>query len=181
MKLPLQITFRGLPHSEAIEAAIRDRAQKLETFHPDLIACRVVVALAGKHKHQGHLYNLRVDATVPGHEFVVSRDRAEDIYVAIRDAFDHMRRQLEDQVRQRRGDVKAHVLPQHGQVVRLNTEEGYGFIRTADGSEFYFNAENLMDVDFARLAIGTEVQFIEDLMGDAPQAKRVSVGKHHFM
>lgn len=180
MKSPLQITFRDMPHSEAIETAIREKAEKLESFHPDLMTCRVVVALTSKHKHQGHLYNLRLDATVPGHEFVVNRERAQDVYVAIRDSFDDMRRQLEDAVRERRGEVKTHALPRHGEIVRLNAAEGYGFIRTADGSEFYFSAENVVDANLERLDVGTAVQFIEDMSGDTPQAKRVSIGKHHF-
>ena len=41
------------------------------------------------------------------------------MYVAIRDAFDGTRRLLEDYVREGRGDVKLHTVPDHGRVVRL--------------------------------------------------------------
>lgn len=180
MKLPLQITFHGLAPSGAIETAIRNRAQKLDHFHPEVIACRVAVGLVTRHKQQGRLYNVRLDLTVPGQELVVNRDAAEDVYVAIRDAFDDMRRKLEDQARLRRGDVKTHPVAEHGQIVRLYGQEGYGFIRTGDGREFYFSSENLTDVEFDRLGIGTQVQFIGELADDGPQAKRVSVGKHRF-
>ncbi|MEW5890531.1 MAG: HPF/RaiA family ribosome-associated protein [Pseudomonadota bacterium] len=50
MKLPLQITFHGLAPSEAIETAIRNRAQKLDNFHPDVIACRVPVGVVTRHR-----------------------------------------------------------------------------------------------------------------------------------
>jgi hypothetical protein len=30
MEIPLQITFRGIPHSDAVEAKIREKASKLD-------------------------------------------------------------------------------------------------------------------------------------------------------
>jgi ribosome-associated translation inhibitor RaiA len=42
---------------------------------------------------------VRIDLKVPGKEIVVNRDHDEDIYVALRDAFDVARRQLEDHAR----------------------------------------------------------------------------------
>jgi len=64
-------------------------------------------------------------------------------------------------------------------VVRLFNDEGYGFIETLDGQELYFHRENLAGHDFDRLAIGEEVQFLEDISSEGYQAKRVSTGKHH--
>jgi cold shock CspA family protein len=78
-----------------------------------------------------------------------------------------------------RGDVKAHVVSQHGKVARLFTDEGYGFIETADGRELYFSRENMVHPAFEQLTPGNEVQFIEEMAAEGPQAKRVSVGKHH--
>lgn len=108
MQLPLQVVFRDFPRSEAVEAAIRDKAEKLDQVFDRIIACRVTAALVQKHPHQGRQYNIRIDLTVPGSELVVNRDKDEDIYVAIRDAFDHARRQLEDYARRQRGEVKTH-------------------------------------------------------------------------
>lgn len=113
MQLPLEITFQNLEPSPAIEAEIRKRAGKLDRFHEHVMRCRVVVEAPHKHKHSGHLYRVLVDVTVPGGELVANRnpdqDQAhEDVYVAIRDAFDAIRRQLEDYARKRRGDVKRH-------------------------------------------------------------------------
>lgn len=108
MKLPLQIVFRDFPQSEAVEAAIREKAEKLEQFFDRIMGCRVTAGLVQKHPHQGRLHYVRIDLTVPGAELVVNRDKAEDIYVAIRDAFDHARRQLEDYASKRRGEVKNH-------------------------------------------------------------------------
>jgi len=108
MQIPLQITIRDMPTSAALEDHIREKTAKLEQFYPPLMGCRIVVELPHKHKHQGKLFNVRIDLTVPGGEIVVNRDQSEDIYVALRDAFDAARRKLEDYGRRQRGDVKTH-------------------------------------------------------------------------
>ena len=100
MKTPLQITFRDIPSSEALDTHIRDKAQKLEQVFADIISCRVVVDQPAKHHQQGKLFNVRIDLGVPGKEIVVDRQENEDAYVALRDAFDAARRQLEDYARQ---------------------------------------------------------------------------------
>jgi cold shock CspA family protein len=76
--------------------------------------------------------------------------------------------------------VKAHELSRHGKVTRLFVDEGYGFIEMPDGRELYFSRDNVVHPAFDELRPGTEVQFIEELAAEGPQAKRVSVGKHHF-
>jgi ribosomal subunit interface protein len=96
MQTPLQITFRDMPHSDALETHIREKAQKLEQFYPSLIGCRVVVEQVGKHHQQGNRFNIRIDLSVPRSEIVVDRQENVDVYVALRDAFDAAKRQLED-------------------------------------------------------------------------------------
>ena len=99
--------FKGLEPSAAIETKIRKKIQKLEVFCEQIMSCRVVVEAPHKHHHNGKLYRVLIDVTVPNNELIVSRTpdlnhAHEDVYVAIRDAFDAMRRQLEDYVQQRR-------------------------------------------------------------------------------
>lgn len=108
MQIPLQITIRDIEHSEALETHIRGKVEKLEVFFKSIISCRVVVEMPHKHHQQGKQFNVRIDIGVPGSEIVVNRDHAEDIYVALRDAFDAAKRQLEDYARKIRGDVKTH-------------------------------------------------------------------------
>jgi ribosomal subunit interface protein len=105
MKTPLQITFRGIDHSDAIGAHIREKAEKLETFFEPIMSCRVVVEMPHQHKHQGKAFNVRIDIGVPGSEIVVNRDNNEDVYVALRDAFDAARRQLDDYGRRLRRET----------------------------------------------------------------------------
>lgn len=108
MQIPLQITIRDIEHSDALETHIRDKADKLEEFFDRITSCRVVVDMPHKHHHQGKQFKVRIDIGVPGSEIVVNRDHAEDVYVALRDAFDSAKRQLEDYARKMRGDIKIH-------------------------------------------------------------------------
>jgi len=180
MKTPLQITFRDIEHSEALETHIREKAEKLETFFEPIMSCRVVVEMPHQHKHQGKFFNVRIDIGVPGSEIVVNRDRHEDVYVALRDAFDAAKRQLDDYSRRLRRDTKSHSQEFTGLVARLVPEEGYGFIRRADGNELYFSFDNLVNVSFDQIKAGDEVKFIEEMAAEGPQAKRVSIGHHHI-
>ena len=108
MQLPVQVTYRGMVSSAALEDAVREKAAKLEQFHPRLTSCRVVIEEAARHKTQGKQFVVHVDLTAPGGEIAVNRDHDEDVYVALRDAFDAARRKLEDFARVQRGDVKRH-------------------------------------------------------------------------
>lgn len=107
-----EITFVHLPRSPALEAAIHRRIEHLTQYCADLHACRVVIEQTQRHAHQGRPFEVRVDVTLNGRELVANRSRHEDVYVAMRDAFDHLTRQLEDTVRRRRAG------PDHRQTVR---------------------------------------------------------------
>ena len=107
MQVPLQITVRDFPQSEALEARIREKAAKLEEFHPRITSCRVTVEELRKHHQQGRHFQVSLDVRVPSREIVVNRAHHEDAYVALRDAFDAARRQLDEIARAHRGDVKA--------------------------------------------------------------------------
>ncbi len=186
MKLPLQITFRNMEPSEAVEANIREKAGKLDKFYDQIMGCRVVVEEHHQHHHKGKLFHIRIDLTVPDKELVVSREHDqdhahEDVYVAIRDAFDAVRRQLEDYSRRRSQHVKTHETPPHGRISQLSPEEDFGKINTPDGREIYFHRHSVLNRDFDKLEIGTEVRFDEEQGDLGPQASTVKVvGKHHI-
>jgi ribosomal subunit interface protein len=113
MQTPLQITIRDMEHSDALETHIRDKVSKLEEFSTHITSCHVVVEIPHKHQHQGKQFNVRIDIGVPGSEIVVNHGHAEDVYVALRDAFDAAKRKLEDYARKIRGDVKTHEPKNH--------------------------------------------------------------------
>lgn len=97
MELPLQITTRGFDLTAAIEDAVRKRMDKLEHRGPGrIIGCRVVIERPHAHHHKGSAFDVRIDLTVPGAELVVTHEPHEDLYVALRDAFEAAGRQLDD-------------------------------------------------------------------------------------
>jgi ribosomal subunit interface protein len=187
MQLPLQITFRNMDPSDAVEANVREKGAKLDEFFDNIMACRVVVEAQHRHHHKGYLYNTRIDITVPGREIVVSRTpdkhhAHEDVYVAVRDAFDAAYRQLEDHARKVRGKVKSHETPPHGTIADLHPDEGYGRIKTSDGRLVYFHRNSILNADFDSLGEGDEVRFDEETGDLGPQASTVRViGKHHIV
>ena len=175
MRLTPQVTLKDIPHSEAVEAKIREKVTKLERFHSRIMGCRVAVESPQRRQHQGKLYTVRIAITVPGEELVINRVENEDLYVAIRDAFDAANRKLEEQARRQRGDVKAHAEPPRGRVAKIYPEKDHGFIETNDGRELYFHRNSLIDLDFDRLKEGAEVVFLEEQGEKGPQAFRVAV------
>ena len=106
-----QITYRGMPHSPAMDARIRELADKLDEFHPRITSCHVVVDEIDRHKSKGDLFEVRVDLHVPGREIVATHQQNEDAYAAVTQAFDVVIRQLEDDVRRKRGELKRHHEP----------------------------------------------------------------------
>ena len=185
MQIPLQITFRDMEHSDAIEKAVREKAEKLDQF-AQIMSCHAVVEMINKHQHKGTLYKVAIDMTVPGAEIVVSRDHGidhshEDVYVAIRDSFDAARRQLQDYQRISHQKVKVHDVPPHGRISELLADEGYGRIETADGRSVYFHQNSVLNDEFSELDVGTEVRFSEEQGDEGPQASSVQrAGKHHI-
>lgn len=188
MQVPPQITFRHMDSSEAVAARIRGRVEELERFFDRIIYCRAVVECRHPRHQQGNLFHVRVDLGVPGREIVVNRDPAahhahEDAHVAVRDAFDAVRRLLEDHVREERGEVKLHAVADHGRIARLLAEKDCGFILTADDAEIYFHRNSVANGGFDKLAVGDEVRFVAQHSESAqgPQASTVvPLGKHHL-
>jgi ribosomal subunit interface protein len=108
MKIPLQVSFHGIGHSDALYDAIREKAGKLERYYPHIVSCRVVLELGARQQRKGKQFAARIDLKVPGGEIAVTHEHDEDVQVALRDAFDAARRRLEDYARTQRGDVKRH-------------------------------------------------------------------------
>lgn len=114
MKLTPQITYRDVEPSPALDRSIRASVQRLDRYHPDIMACRVAVEAPHRHQRKGRHYRVRIDLSVPGKELVVGHHPQqnpahEDLSVALRDAFRAARRELQDHARTRRGEVKRHV------------------------------------------------------------------------
>lgn len=203
--IPTHINFRGLAHSETIEADIHERVAWLEQFYGGIVRCRVLVEIPHRHRHDGRHFQVCIDITVPGGApIVVShepslhgplKDVAEGehskgteieavhryAHVAIHEAFDVARRQLQDFAREQRGVVKTHEVPEHGEIAEIVAVDGHGFIRAGE-RQIYFTRASVLDEAFDELEVGTPIAFVEEEGEKGPQASTVRVlGKHHYV
>jgi len=188
MDVPLELSFRNMDPSDAVEVRVRERVDKLETYFGRINSCRVVVEAPHRRHHKGKIYHVRIEIGVPGRTLIVDRDPGqhhahEDVYVAIRDAFDAARRQLEDHSRKAAGKIKVHEVPVHGSISTLNGFQGYGIVSLSDGQEVYFHRNSVVNDGFGHLNVGDEVRLViaegESVKG--PQASTVTpIGKHHL-
>lgn len=164
MKIPVQISFSNMTPSDAVRARIEELAQKLERFHDRIMGCRVVVRAPNRRQRKGRLYQISIDLTLPGHEIAINRNPPkdqthEDVYVAIKDAFEAAGRRIEDVARERRGDVKTHEAEPLGKIAHLFPDRSYGFIEDEGMGEIYFHANSVAGNGFAKLTVGTPVRY----------------------
>jgi ribosomal subunit interface protein len=158
-----KIDFKNMDPSDFITARIEERAGRLSRFFDRIIDCHVTVEAPHRHHQRGNLYCIHVVVQVPGTQIVVNRDRGQDhahkdVYVAIRDAFDAVERQLAAHAERCRGEVKVHEPPLQGRIARLFPGDGYGFVQLTDGSEVYFHRNSVVAARFEELAIGQPVR-----------------------
>jgi ribosomal subunit interface protein len=103
-----KVVFRGLDHSPAVEEVVHKRLEKLQRYNHDIKSLRVILESPHNNHHKGKVFHVGVEAMIPNHDLVINHDQHdkhshEDIYVAIRDAFDAMERRLKAvSTRQRR-------------------------------------------------------------------------------
>jgi cold shock CspA family protein/ribosome-associated translation inhibitor RaiA len=167
MKIPLNIAFKGIPHTDEIEALVREEAAKLDRVCPYIMSCRVIVEKRQEHQEMGNPYRVRIALTVPpGHELVIRReptrgDMHDPLDIVIKRAFTAAARQLRKLTEQQRGDIKTHPDRQVTAVVhRLYPAEGYGFLRTVDTQEeIYFHRNSVLHHEFDRLRVGMGVRY----------------------
>jgi ribosome-associated translation inhibitor RaiA len=74
MILPVQVSFRSLPHSDTIEAMVRQEAAHLDNYYNHIMGCRVMIEVPHRHRETVEQYHVRIYVTVPGGEIVVKRE-----------------------------------------------------------------------------------------------------------
>ena len=180
MDVPLELSFHHAQKTDELEALIRKRVARLEKFHQRLISCRIAVEQPQTHQRSGNPYRVRIEVRVPpGHDLIVDalpkkhalHDSLERVLV---DSFKAMERQLKELAARQTMEVKHHDVPV-AFVVRLFTDRGYGFLKTPEGREIYFQQTATLHRDWERLEVGTQVRF-EEAMGEmGPQATTVHI------
>lgn len=161
------ITWRNIPRSDAVEAIIRKRIAAIEKFCPEAVGLRITLDAPQKLRHAARGFDVRLHLEVPGPDLDVARTvrhghAADDIVRAVNAAFTA----LETRVKQFRRimggqQIKHHPDILHGEIVELEPELGYGFVRADDGREVYFQKDGLLTGAWDDLEIGARLRFRE--------------------
>lgn len=124
MTFPLQITYRDVTQSDAMDSLVSKEAEKLARYFGGILSCRVTIEHAHRRHRLGAPYQARIIVGVPGQDICVNQagdvhdslgpddelparvskrvqvDGAyKDPALAIRTAFRRARRKLQDYVR----------------------------------------------------------------------------------
>src|SRR5436309_6779557 len=114
MQLPVNITYRGLNKTDAIEQIVRDKATRLDKFCDHISRCDVAIEQPNHAHQKGNPFRVRIDVTVPpGHELVSDEQGIDNgsyapLTKVIHDAFKTMERELRRVVEKQRREVKTH-------------------------------------------------------------------------
>jgi ribosomal subunit interface protein len=176
MDIPLEIAFHNVTPSENVERRIRERVERMQRYFAHVNSCRVVFEVPHRSPENALEYHVRIETRVPDKELVVSRDPGDrkghfDPYIAVRDAFDAMDRQLEAHSQKVRNETKLHPAPLQGRVLRLFRD--HGFVATTDGREIYFHRNSVAEGSFDALGEG-DVLELTLVHGESPMGPQAS-------
>lgn len=91
----VNVVYRDLDASPALNDTIQKKFEKLERFTDDIIYKRIVLDTPHNHKHKGKLFRASIELDMKGKPLTVSHDD-ESIHVAVRDAFNTAERKLKE-------------------------------------------------------------------------------------
>ncbi|MGJ8690207.1 MAG: HPF/RaiA family ribosome-associated protein [Gammaproteobacteria bacterium] len=94
-----QVVFHNIDQSEALTDNVNKRIDKLRRYTSDIIGGRVVLDSPHNNHHKGKVFSVTIEIHTANKEVIVKQDKHdksehEDIYVAVRDAFNVAERQL---------------------------------------------------------------------------------------
>ena len=104
--MALQTHFLDMPPSEAVEAKIRARVDRLSRYCKRIQNCEVWLA-SQRRPRKTSVYGVRILLTVPQEAVVVDLQPCEDdVYLAVRVAFDAARRKVQDYERRHHPEAR---------------------------------------------------------------------------
>lgn len=104
MRIPLELAFKGVEPTAAMERLVRDQVDRLKRLDLRILFCRVIVESTHRAANAAPRgVRVSVEVSVPGQRLVSSRERGGnqkpveyDPYRAIRRAFAAVERQLKE-------------------------------------------------------------------------------------
>ncbi len=115
MRVPPEISYRGVRKTDALDSLIAEKIEKLEQFYTQISSCRLSVEKVHDHPDSGSPYRVRLDITVPeDREIVVDKSpdsgiQYQPLEVVIRDTFEVANRQLKELNEQQHNHKKTHI------------------------------------------------------------------------
>ncbi len=182
MDRPLDIAFHNAPHSDAAEADIRARVEKLEKRFPHLTGCRVSVEALHRQHQTGQAWDVHVILSVPGQDLAISREPHKnklkgartDLATSIREAFRAAEKQLDAYKARKAGEaVKPEAEALAGRVATIEPGQDHGYLLNALGTQVYFHRDSVTNADFASLREGDVVHYVEEEGDAGPVATKV--------
>lgn len=107
MKPAVDVVYRDLDASPALNEIINEKAQKLSRFSDQIIYSRVVLDVPHNHKHKGKQYRASIELDLKGHPVKIARDD-ESIHTAVREAFNTAERKVKELAERERDLRHAH-------------------------------------------------------------------------
>jgi ribosome-associated translation inhibitor RaiA len=181
MQTPLEITFKNIDVAPVMEQRIRDRIDRLERRHRDLVACRVYVEVP--HRSPGSAKNplsVRIELDIPGrmlsarHEGLPPRELKDAHGWVVNRAFDALENQLATVAAKQAHDVKRHEARlEVGRISRLHEDQRYGFLEVVGSPNLYFTENALHGIDYDDLTVGMMVAFTR-ATGEGPMGPQAN-------
>jgi ribosome-associated translation inhibitor RaiA len=109
MPIPTHVQYRGLDPSASVDTYVEKRVARLERIFDRVHSCAVTIEIPHRHQQHGRRFHVAIVVEVPGRTLSVNHDPGVDaahgdVYVAVRDAFRAVRRQLEEHANLVRGE-----------------------------------------------------------------------------
>lgn len=187
MHAPVDMRFLGIERSNELAQEIQDKLSGLEAEVERIDRCRVVVEAVESEFFQEKNYRVQIQLSIPHRDVVVGGETDEhheydDPFIAVDDAFEMLRDRLRDHVEERYTEHVHGAARMRGVIAKICLPEGpefpqhgRGMISTCDGREFYFHADDLVDIEFQRLELGSQVEFAERPGLDRPEAASIRI------
>jgi len=146
----------------------------------------VVISAPHRHHNQGKVFHVNILLNLPGRETLVVNHEPEknkgheDAFVAIRDAFQSMERELEHSFKKmcdRRHVIDAQNRKRQlrGTVEKIFLQEGHGFAQGEDGVDYYFHENSVLNNAFSKLIVGDRVRFANEMGEKGPQVSSLTL------
>ena len=205
MQVPPEISIKGFVMNREIDTLLQHQIARLERVCDYIISLHVAIEKEqGRHQAGNPYLRLDIRVPL-NHEIVVKRQsvlhgdvrtpsetetepdmatkhtllsgrKDEPLVVTIHSTFDSARRQLERLVERQRKEVKSR--PQNeimGFIEKLFRDDEYGFIRSLEGQEIYFQKNSSLHSEWERLEVGTGVRYMEEQGEKGLQASSIEI------